>query len=98
MIIVLSLISFLLNRASAFVIPSNTVVGDISATSFSMITEPSGFETILDSSMVLSGLETSIDFENPGQAVGTIIFLAYVGVSVAAGLKYIFVDGWRPKL
>ena len=98
-LIVLASISLFVTTASAFVIPCNTVPDMISATSDSQMAKPAGLEALPHSSILLSGLETSIDFEhNPGQSFGTLILLAYIGISVAAGLKYIFVDGWRPKL
>mmetsp|Transcript_8405 Transcript_8405/g.12191 ORF Transcript_8405/g.12191 Transcript_8405/m.12191 type:complete len:106 (-) Transcript_8405:66-383(-) len=51
----------------------------------------------LPSSQILSVAEIGLDWSHPGQAIGTLIFLAYVGVSLAAGLKYVVKDGWRPK-
>jgi hypothetical protein len=50
------------------------------------------------SNVLLSALQSDIDWNDPAQAFGAIVFLAYVGVSVAAGLKYVVKDGWRPKL
>jgi hypothetical protein len=52
----------------------------------------------LSSDLLLSSLGIDINWDNPGQAFGTVVFLAYIGISVAAGLKYIIIDGWRPKL
>ena len=33
-----------------------------------------------------------------GPSLGSVLFLAYVVFSLGAGIKYIVVDGWRPKL
>eukprot|EP00527_Entomoneis_sp_CCMP2396_P002592 CAMPEP_0198141630 /NCGR_PEP_ID=MMETSP1443-20131203/4614_1 /TAXON_ID=186043 /ORGANISM="Entomoneis sp., Strain CCMP2396" /LENGTH=76 /DNA_ID=CAMNT_0043804437 /DNA_START=175 /DNA_END=405 /DNA_ORIENTATION=+ len=38
-----------------------------------------------------------INWENPGQAFGGVIFLPYIGFSIFAGIKYVVKDGWRPK-
>ena len=35
---------------------------------------------------------------SPEQTAGKAFFLAYVGFSLLAGAKAVFVDGWRPKL
>jgi hypothetical protein len=50
------------------------------------------------SNMLLSNLGNDINWDNPGQAFGIFVLLAYIGISIAAGLKYIIKDGWRPKL
>ena len=39
-----------------------------------------------------------INWENPGEAIFGSITLLYIAFSIAAGLKYVFIDGWRPTL
>lgn len=39
-----------------------------------------------------------INWENPGEAIAGGITLLYILFSVAAGIKYVIKDGWRPKL
>lgn len=69
-------------------LPSNGEDHNIFLSQFQLIT--------LNCNFLLSSVD--IDWQNPGEAIGTILFLAYIGVSLAAGLKYIVKDGWRPKL
>ena len=57
------------------------------------------------SSLLLSLVEESeivtrqglINWGNPAEALGGLVLLLYIGGSVLAGVKYIVVDGWRPK-
>ncbi len=39
-----------------------------------------------------------INFDNPGEAIIGSITLLYIAFSIAAGIKYVVVDGYRPKL
>lgn len=39
-----------------------------------------------------------INWDNPGEAALGSITLLYIAFSVAAGIKYVVVDGYRPKL
>lgn len=62
-----------------------------------------GFEAT--SNLLLSLVEESetiarqglINWESPAEAFGGFVLLLYIGGSILAGVKYIVVDGWRPK-
>jgi hypothetical protein len=68
--------------------------GEFSTDTSIMMTPPPASS----SNLLLSSSGSDIKWDNPGQAFGTVVLLAYIGISVAAGLKYIIKDGWRPKL
>ena len=44
------------------------------------------------------GINTTINWNNPQEVLLGGFFLAYIGFSLLAGLKYVLKDGWRPKL
>ena len=51
-----------------------------------------------DSVDALHGINTAINWNEPGEVLLGGFFLAYIGFSLFAGLKYVLKDGWRPKL
>jgi hypothetical protein len=56
-------------------------------------------EAFSSSSSVLVSLGNgTIDWGNPVEAVVGGITLLYFAFSIAAGIKYVWKDGWRPKL
>ena len=73
----------------------------------------SGLDTVVSSSMfaginslILSVVEEAetvakkgvINWDNPGEAIFGSITLLYFAFSIAAGIKYVVVDGYRPKM
>ena len=63
------------------------------------------FDSVSDS-LVLSVVEEGeavtkqalINWDNPGEAILGIITLLYIVFSIAVGIKYVVVDGYRPKM
>lgn len=107
LLIGLSIFAAMLPPVSAFAMPNQvvhaTAIVDLSSKGvfplqLSDVSTDVMATTGSTSSLLLSALGNDIDWNNPGQAFGTIVLLAYIGISVAAGLKYIIKDGWRPKL
>eukprot|EP00980_Cylindrotheca_fusiformis_P018759 scaffold6248_cov87-Cylindrotheca_fusiformis.AAC.2 len=84
------------DTASRSFFSTGTTCFDEFATNHETTTLSTSTNLFLSSSSSL-GID-DIDWTNPGQAFGIIVLLAYIGISVAAGLKYIIKDGWRPKL
>jgi hypothetical protein len=79
------------------IITTNTRTTSASRTTCSLKMLPE--EAFSSSSSVLVSLGNgTIDWGNPVEAVVGGITLLYFAFSIAAGIKYVWKDGWRPKL
>jgi hypothetical protein len=84
---------------SAFLINNLQSSDVLFETATSLEEKPSSLSSVIDShAMLISNLLDEINWDNPGKSFGIIVTLVYIGISIAAGLKYIIKDGWRPKL
>mmetsp|Transcript_22421 Transcript_22421/g.55589 ORF Transcript_22421/g.55589 Transcript_22421/m.55589 type:complete len:106 (+) Transcript_22421:1125-1442(+) len=92
------------NLASVFAFaPMMPMASEVAAPVVESISKSifSGADSILLSVVEESEIVTKqdlINWDNPGEAIiGSITFL-YIAFSIAAGIKYVVVDGYRPKM